>query len=251
MPLMIIIVATLGAGVGSVWVADLLTVRARVAGNDDGDAQQRLLSLATGALLATAFTHLLPEAFESKVNVQGLFLTLLVGLVFFFLLSKVELWHHERDHADHHHRSAGWSLLIGDSVHSFGDGLLIASALVADTRVGVVAAISVLVHEIPHHMGDLVVLRQGSRRGSALLKVSMAGSMTASGGIVGYFLASQLQTWQPFFVTVAGSSFIYVALSNLIPQLQQRQSTRETWLQVVWLILGIALVVLVGGMAHE
>ncbi|CAB3756558.1 hypothetical protein BPA30113_02785 [Burkholderia paludis] len=248
---MIIIVATLGAGVGSVWVADLLTVRTRSAGHDDSDAQQRLLSLATGTLLATAFTHLLPEAFESKVDVQALFLTLLVGLVFFFLLSKVALRHREPHPVDHRHRGAGWPLLIGDGVHGFGDGVLIASALVADVRAGIVAAISVLVHEVPHHMGDLVVLREGGRRGPARLKVSMAGSITALGGVAGYFLASRLQTWQPFLVTLAGSSFIYVALSNLIPRLQQRQTSRETSAQMVWLLLGIALVALVGGIAHE
>jgi len=208
-----------------------------------------LLSLAAGGLLATSFMHLLPEAFESQVDAHALFGTLLVGVVFFFLLDKAELWHHGHEHgfahahgqpqahghahthdpahthaheAGHGQRAAGgWTVLTGDSVHCFGDGMLIASAFVADLRLGVIAALSVLAHEVPHHMGDLVVLGQSSAsRSVALLKVSLAGAVTALGGVVGYFLVDRLQDGLPYFLAVASSSFIYVALADLIPQLQ-------------------------------
>jgi zinc and cadmium transporter len=140
--------------------------------------------------------------------------------------------------------------LVGDGIHCFGDGVLIASAFVADMRLGFIAAVSVLVHEVPHHMGDLVVLRQGSPRSAAVRKVSIAGAMTAIGGIAGYTLLDQLWDWQPMLLTLAGSSFIYVALSDLIPQLRQRRTTGDTSLQVIWLLLGIGLVALVSEFSH-
>src|SRR3989338_3488018 len=215
MTLVAIILATLAAGIGSVWLAALLR-RLGLGGRTDSVGTQHLLSLAAGALLATAFMHLLPEAFESQSGAHDLFATLLVGVVFFFLLDKAELWHHghehshaqpsthghvhadhdhahghDHGHAHHHHhgpRSGGWAVLTGDSVHCFGDGILIASAFMADIRLGVIAAVSVLAHEVPHHMGDLVVLRQTSpNRRMALVKVSLAGAGTAPGGAGGCF----------------------------------------------------------------
>ena len=271
MNLVAIILATLAAGIGSVWVAALL-MRAGLGGRADGVGPQHLLSLAAGALLATAFMHLLPEAFESQAGAHDLFATLLVGVVFFFLLDKAELWHHGHEHShpeaahaghahahdDHHHhhahapRAGGWAVLTGDSVHCFGDGILIASAFMADMRLGVIAALSVLAHEVPHHMGDLVVLRQTSpNRRMALVKVSLAGAVTALGGVVGYFLVGQLHDFLPYFLAVASSSFVYVALADLIPQLQKRLTARETVLQIVWLVAGMVIVTLVSGLAHS
>lgn len=279
MTLIAILLGTVAAGVGSVWLAAVLSfaMLARYT--------QHMLSLAAGALMATAFMHLLPEAFESEAGAHELFALLLAGLVFFFLLDKAELWHHghehhqgpahddaehhdhahghdhppARAHGHHHHhhagegaRSGGWAVLAGDSVHAFGDGILIASAFMADLRLGVVAAVAVLAHEVPHHMGDLVVLQQtsGTRR-AALVKVSLAGTVTALGGLVGYFLLHQLSDWLPYFLVAASSSFVYVALADLIPQLQKRLSLRETVAQVLWLGGGIGLVTLVSGLAHS
>lgn len=277
MTLIAILIATLAAGIGSVWAAALL-MRMGLGGRHDGVGPQHLLSLAAGALLATAFMHLLPEAFESQAGAHDLFATLLVGVVFFFLLDKAELWHHghehshaepaahdaHHDHHGHHHghdhghahhhgpRAGGWALLTGDSVHCFGDGILIASAFMADMRLGVIAAVSVMAHEVPHHMGDLVVLRQSSaNRRMALLKVSLAGAVTALGGAVGYFLVGQLQDFLPYFLAVASSSFVYVALADLIPQLQKRLTARETIAQIAWLIAGMVVVMMVSGLAHN
>ena len=267
-----ILIGTLAAGIGSVWLAAALSfgVLARYT--------QHMLSMAAGALLGTAFLHLLPEAFESGVEPHALFLTLLVGVVFFFLLDKAELWHHGHEHHhgaddpdapahdhDHDHAHAhpgheahghgrnagGWAVLAGDSVHCFGDGILIASAFMADLQLGVIAALAVMVHEVPHHMGDLVVLRlsTGNRR-AALLKVTLAGAITALGGLVGYWLVEQLHDYLTYFLVVASGSFIYVALADLIPQLQKRLALRETLAQISWLLVGIALVTAAGALTH-
>jgi zinc and cadmium transporter len=275
MTLLAILVGTLVAGIGSVWVAAWLSfgVLSRYT--------QHMLSLAAGALLATSFLHLLPEAFESEAGAHALFMTFLIGLVFFFLLDKAELWHHGHEHGDehghqhgHHHGHADqqasghdhpghghahhaeekvrgqWAVLAGDSVHCFGDGILIASAFIADMRLGVIAALAVLAHEVPHHMGDLAVLRRGSSsRQAAIVKVSMAGAITALGGAVGYVLVDALHDWLPYFLVVASSSFVYVALADLIPQLQKRLSARETASQILWLGVGMGMVVLVSALA--
>ena len=261
-----ILIGTLLAGIGSVWLAAVLSfgVLARYT--------QHMLSLSAGALLATAFMHLLPEAFESQAGAQDLFMTLLGGLVFFFLLDKAELWHHGHEHHhghdhanshshghDHGHShghspapvAGTWAVLTGDSVHCFGDGVLIASAFVADLRLGVIAALAVLAHEVPHHMGDLMVLRQSSsNRQAALLKVSLAGAVTMLGGLLGYWLVDQLHDYLPYFLVVASSSFAYVALADLIPQLQKQLSARQTAGQIIWLFTGMGLVTLVSGLAH-
>ena len=263
MTLVAILVGTLVAGIGSVWLAALLSfgVLARYT--------QHMLSLAAGALMATAFMHLLPEAFESQAGAKDLFMTLLIGLVFFFLLDKAELWHHGHEHhyahhhaphdhdqplQDHHHatpKPGSWAVLTGDSVHCFGDGILIASAFMADMRLGAIAALAVMVHEIPHHMGDLMVLRGASSdRKTAVLKVSLAGAVTAIGGLTGYWLVDQLRDYLPYFLVVASSSFVYVALADLIPQLQKRLSARETAAQIAWLGVGIGLVTAISTLAH-
>ena len=282
MTLIAILLATLGAGIGSVWLAAGL-MRLGFLGPAVGDAPRRvgpqhLLSLAAGALLATAFMHLLPEAFESGAGAKALFTALLVGLVFFFLLDKAELWHHGHEHHHgeggeggddpddghahpahgqaHHHdhpplRSGGWAILTGDSVHCFGDGILIASAFVADLRLGLVAALAVLAHEVPHHIGDLAVMRLSSRnRRAALVKVSLAGAVTSLGGLTGWWLVDRLHDYLPYFLAIASSSFIYVALADLIPQLQKRLSASETAVQIFWLMVGIALVTVVSSLAH-
>jgi zinc and cadmium transporter len=261
MILFAILVGTLFAGVGSVWVAAALSfgILARYT--------QHMLSLAAGALLATAFMHLLPEAFESQVGADQLFMTLLIGLVFFFLLDKAELWHHGHEHGhsqdhdhdhDHHgahghppHSGGAWAVLAGDSVHCFGDGVLIAAAFMADMRLGAIAALAVLAHEVPHHMGDLMVLRSNTTgRNAALVKVSLAGSVTALGGVLGFWLVEQLTDYLPYFLVVASSSFMYVALADLIPQLQKRLGAAQTAAQIGWLLCGIGLVTAVSTLAH-
>lgn len=142
-------------------------------------------------------------------------------------------------------------MIAGDSVHCFGDGLLIASAFIADMKLGVVAALAVLAHEVPHHMGDLAVLRTGGNdRRMALLKVTLAGSVTALGGLVGFLLVGALAEFLPFFLVVASSSFIYVALADLIPQLQKRLGAAETRLQLLWLAVGIGAVTLLSSFTH-
>ena len=259
MTLLAIVAGTLGAGVGSVLLAALLA-RALLA-----RFTQHLLSLAAGALLATAFMHLLPEAFESDITPQVLFMTLLAGLVFFFLHDKAELWHHGHEHGEEHHHghdhdhahapagfTGSWAVLAGDSVHAFGDGILVAAAFMTNISLGVAASVAVLAHEIPHHMGDLAVLQRGFGQGrAALFKLCLAGGVTVVGGLLGFFLIDGHEAWLPFMLVIASSSYVYVALADLIPQLQKRLSASATAMQVLWLLCGIALVTLATQLMHQ
>jgi zinc and cadmium transporter len=254
MILMYIVLTTLLGGLLSVVIAASLTlsVLSRVV--------KELVSLSAGVLLGTALLHLLPEAFESHTSPQALFGTLLGGLLFFWLLEKVELYrhvhHHEGDGHDHHHHfdaqqagRGGLSVLVGDSIHNFCDGIIIAAAFLADTGLGVVTALAIVAHEIPQEAGDyIVLLNAGFSRRKALLYNALSGLAAVAGGVLGYFLVGPWDAVLPFLLVAASSSFIYVAVADLLPQLQQRLSWRQTLAQVAWLGAGLGLVLLARGM---
>ena len=194
MTLFYIVIATLAGGVLSVFIAASLTVALL------GKVVKGMVSLSAGVLLGTALLHVLPEAFESQAGARELFLTLLGGLLFFWLLEKAELYrhvhHHEGDgHHHHHHFDAqqagrgGLSVLVGDSIHNFCDGVIIAAAFLADPGLGVVTALAIVAHEIPQEAGDyIVLLNAGFTRRKALLYNALSGLAAVAGGVLGYFL---------------------------------------------------------------
>ena len=245
-----IVAATLAGGVLSVLLAALITesMLSRIVKN--------LVSLSAGVLLGTALLHVLPEAFESKAEPHALFGALLGGLLFFWLLEKAELYrhahHHEGDGHDHHHHfdaqqagRGGFSVLVGDSIHNFCDGIITAAAFLADPALGWVTAAAVVAHEIPQEAGDyIVLLNAGFSKRKALLYNALSGLASVVGGVLGYYLVEPWANLLPYLLVVASSSFIYVAVADLLPQLQQRLSLRETVSQVAWLGSGLGLVLL-------
>ena len=224
---------------------------------------RHLVSLSTGVLLGTALLHVLPEAFGSGEPPQALFLTLLGGLLFFFLLEKAELYrhghHHEHDDHDHHHGfdaeqagRGGWSVLVGDSIHNFCDGVLIAAAFLADPQLGIVTALAIIAHEIPQEVGDYIVLiNAGFSRMRALAYNALSGLAAVVGGVLGYFLIEPWQHLLPYLMVIAASSFIYVAVADLIPQLQKRLSGRDTVLQIVWMGAGLLMIGGIVSVLHD
>jgi zinc and cadmium transporter len=244
-----IVLATFAGGLVSVLIAAALTVHVL------GRVVKSLVSLSAGLLLGTALLLVLPEAFESQAGAQALFITLLLGLLFFFLLEKAELYrhghHHEGDDPHHHHHHGfdaeqagrgGWSVLVGDSIHNFCDGVIIAAAFLADTRLGVVTALAVIAHEIPQEVGDYVVLlNAGFSRAKALLFNALSGLAAVAGGVLGYFVVGPWEAVFPYLLVVAASSFIYVAVADLLPQLQRRLPLRETLAQIACIACGLGL----------
>jgi len=251
MTLASILLATFAGGLLSVLVAASLTVTllTRVV--------HHLVSLSTGVLLGTALLDILPEAFESRqASPQSLFVTLLAGLLFFFLLEKAELYRHSHHHEgdEHHHQHGfdlqqagrgGWSVILGDSIHNFCDGIIIAAAFLADMRLGVVTSLAIVAHEIPQEVGDyIVLLNAGFSRARALFYNAVSGMAAVLGGLIGYFVIGPWEALFPYLLVVASSSFIYVAVADLIPQLQHRLSPKETAAQLAWLAGGLAIVTL-------
>ena len=254
MVLLCIVLATLAGGVLSVLIAALVTigVLSRVV--------RSMVSLSVGILLGTAMLQVLPEAFESKVEPHQLFATLLGGLLFFFLLEKAELYrhghHHEGDgHAHDHHFDAeqagrgGWSVLVGDSIHNFCDGVIIAAAFLTDLRLGAMTALAIIMHEIPQEVGDFIVLvNAGFTRRKALLYNAVSGMAAVIGGVLGYWIVGPWAELFPYLLVAASSSFIYVAVADLLPQLQRRLPWRETAAQLAWIAIGLAAVAAARGL---
>lgn len=256
MTLLYIVLATLSGGLLSVLIAASLSLALL------GRVVQGLVSLSAGVLLGTSLLHVLPEAFESQADAHSLFLTLLAGLLFFWLLEKVELYrhghHHEGDgHHHHHHFDAdqagrgGYSILLGDSIHNFCDGVIIAAAFLTDPKLGLITALAVVAHEIPQEAGDyIVLLNAGFSRAKALAFNALSGLAGVLGGVVGYFVVEPWADLFPYLLVVASSSFIYVAVADLLPQLQQRLSLKRTASQILWLAAGLAIVTLATELLH-
>lgn len=258
MILLYIVLATLAGGVLSVGVAAALTVQVL------GRLVKHLVSLSAGVLLGTALLHVLPEAFEGgQASPHALFLTLLAGLLFFFLLEKAELYrhghHHEGDGHDHHHHydeeqagRGGWAVLVGDSIHNFCDGVIIAAAFLADVRLGAMTALAIIAHEIPQEVGDyIVLLNAGFSRAKALLFNAISGLAAVAGGVIGYLVVEPWRALFPYLLVVASSSFVYIAVADLLPQLQRRLHWRDTLAQLGWLATGLLSVVAIGGLSRH
>jgi zinc and cadmium transporter len=254
--LLYIVTATFVGGLLSVVIAASLTA------NLLSRVVPHLVSLSAGVLLGTALLDVLPEAFESKASPQSLFGTLLAGLLFFFLLEKAELYrhshHHEGDEHHHHHGfdheqagRGGWSVILGDSIHNFCDGIIIAAAFLTDTRLGIVTSLAIIAHEIPQEVGDyIVLLNAGLSRRKALFYNAVSGMAAVVGGVLGYFVVAPWESLFPYLLVVASSSFIYVAVADLIPQLQHRLTLGETAAQLAWLSGGLLIVVLAVAQLH-
>jgi zinc and cadmium transporter len=244
-----IILATLSAGIISIFAAASLSFKYLAS------IVENMVSFSVGLLLATAFLHSLPEAFAAPgIDSASLFSLLLAGILFFFALEKVALLrhnhHHEGDGHDHHEGhdreeagKSGWMILVGDGVHNFVDGVLIAAAFIANPEVGILTAIAIIAHEIPQEIGNfMVLLNAGFSKQRALFYNLICGLLAVVGGVLGYLFLEQSQALIPYLLVFASSSFIYIAVSDLMPQMNRRLQIKESLKQVTLILCGIGLV---------
>jgi len=222
-----------------------------------------MVSLSVGIMLSTSLLHALPEAFESGTDPRHLFGALLAGLLAFFLLEKLAILrhshHHEHDGHHHHHGHdkaeagrAGWMILLGDGMHNFTDGILIAAAFLANPQLGIVTGVAIIAHEIPQEIGDFIVLlNAGFSRTRAYVYNLLCSLLSVAGGVLGYYTLDQATNLIPFVLVFASSGFIYIAVSDLMPQMQRRATMRETIPQVFLIALGVVIVLFLTGSAHD
>jgi zinc and cadmium transporter len=221
-----------------------------------------LVSFAIGALLGAALLALLPHALEAP-GVRGahhILFAVLFGLLGFFVLEKLVIWRHCHveeceAHGGHFHadtveraqqRAAGSLILIGDGIHNLVDGVLIAAAFMTSVELGVVTSIAVIAHEIPQELGDFaVLLNSGYSRGRALLFNILASLTTVIGGVVAWYSLSLVQQAVPYVLAIAASSFLYIAVADLIPGLHKRPEFSATVQQLSLIALGVVMIYVV------
>ena len=224
------------------------------------------ISFAIGALLAVAFWGLIPEAFEKVKpdHFQTLSATILAGILGFFVLEKLLIWRHCHhgsceahgdEHAGHGHshmKSAGALIILGDSIHNFVDGVLIAAAFLTDVQLGIVTSLAVAAHEIPQEVGDFaILLDSGYSRSKALFYNVLASLTTVLGGILAYFSLEDLHDSLPYFLALAASSFIYIAVADLIPSLHTKTDMKTSLQQIVLIAAGVLLICSLQTIAHN
>ncbi len=249
MTLVLILLATITGGVLSVLLAAslALTTLQRYA--------SLLVSFAVGAMLAAAFLGMIPEALAAGLPSAQLGGWILVGLFGFFLLEKAALWRHHHQSTSHHsalHQSALRQpalqstvpvIVLGDGLHNFVDGVLIAAAFLTDPALGLTTAIAVILHEIPQEIGDfMVLLAAGLTRRRALLLNALSGLAMVAGGVAGYLMLETFQAMIPVALAIAAASFIYIAVADLIPHLHRQTGAQSAFSQAALMGAGSAAI---------
>lgn len=234
------------------------------------------ISFAIGALLAVAFWGLIPEAFATAnpAQIQTLSGTILAGILGFFILEKLLIWRHchygaceahgddgHEDSHEHGHvhshshhgiaKSTGALIIVGDGIHNFVDGVLIAAAFLTDAQLGIVTSLAVAAHEIPQEVGDFAILLQsGYSKGKALFYNVLASLSTVLGGILAYFSLEDLHQSLPYFLALAASSFIYIAVADLIPSLHKKTDMKNSLQQIALIAAGVLLICSLHSITH-
>jgi zinc and cadmium transporter len=212
-----------------------------------------LVSFAIGTLLGAAFLEVIPAAFDQG-DAHEAASAILGGIFGFFVLEKLMLWRHchtedceaHDQHATHDHGRSGALIIVGDTIHNFVDGVLIAAAFLQGTEIGIVAAVAIIAHEIPQEVGDfLILLHSGYTRARALAMNLLSSLATLVGGLLGYYSLQAFEGLEPTLLGIVGASMIYVAVADLIPGLHRRPQFRDGATQTLLIGLGIGCIVLV------
>jgi len=199
-----------------------------------------LVSLSAGSFMGGAFLHLLPEAAE-EIEGERLFTIVLASFIFFFFMEKLLHWRHcHKENCQIH--SFGYMNLFGDSVHNFIDGLVIASTFIIDIKLGFITTFAIALHEIPQEIGDFgVLIHAGFNRVKALILNYIVALTVVLGGVVGYFVSSSIKDFIPILLPFAAGGFIYIAASDLMPEIRKEPNLKRSISSFLIFILGILL----------
>lgn len=214
-----------------------------------------LISFATGTLLTAALIGLIPEAVEVVEEPHLITPIILGGLLFFFFLEKFLIWRNcQVNSCEVHAHAPGPLVLIGDAFHNFTDGIVIAAAFLTDFHIGLAASFTIIMHEIPQETGDFaILLHNGMSKKKAFIYNSLSSSATIPSAIISYFVLDIFEATIPIFLAISAASFLYIALSDLTPQLHEKTETKEILKQLILVVIGILVMVLIlsiGGHNH-
>lgn len=204
------------------------------------------VSLALGALLGDAFIHLIPEAIEETGNINMVSLFVIVGIFIFFILEKFLHWHHHDDDSEKHIKPVGKMILISDGFHNLIDGIIIGASYLVSVEVGIATTIAVLLHEIPQEIGDYGVLIHAGYTKARALFLNFVSALISILGVVIVFLAGErIEEILVWFLPIAAGGFIYIALSDLIPELHDHSEGKKnfghTLTQIIVALIGVGL----------
>lgn len=204
-----------------------------------------LVSFSAGALLGDVFIHLLPDRVEKAGFSLSLSVCILLGILIFFVLEKIIQWRHcHIPISKGHIHSYAYMNLIGDGLHNFIDGMIIAASYIAGFEVGIATTIAVVLHEIPQEIGDFgVLLHGGFSRWKALWVNFLSGLLAVFGAIVALWLSSFVGSIENILIGIAAGGFIYIAGSDLIPELHKEFNIKRSAGEIVMIILGILVMV--------
>ncbi|NTU99057.1 ZIP family metal transporter [Candidatus Falkowbacteria bacterium] len=205
-----------------------------------------LVSLSTGTLLGDAVIHILPEAVESSTDQMRTWYYFLIGLLIFFILEKIIHWHHCHNHEDCDHRKTlGIMNLVGDGLHNFIDGAILAAAFLTSTSLGIATLIAVIAHEVPQEIGDLGVLfHAGYSRTRAILLNFASALASFVGAIMTIILSNQIGNFNDYILPITAGGFIYIAAADLIPELKKDTAPHKSLIQLCGILIGIAAMVM-------
>lgn len=209
-----------------------------------------LVSLAVGALLGNVFFHLIPESFETIEN-QGLIaILILAGILAFFILEKFLHWHHGHDveHLENHPRAYGYMSLMADGIHNFTDGILIAAGWMAGPEIGMATTLTVILHEIPQEISDFGILVHAGFTARKALWLNFYAALAAILGTVVTLLAgSAIESLSNYVLPIAAGGFIYLAGTDLMPELNKDRSRINSLIQLAMIVAGLALIFFFSG----
>ncbi|NLE02421.1 MAG: ZIP family metal transporter [Fibrobacter sp.] len=210
-----------------------------------------LVSYAAGTLLGAAFIGLLPKALNYSVEPNRIMISLLVGILLFFILEKFVLLRHCHQSECQVHNAAGPLILLGDALHNLIDGIVIANTFLVSVPAGIVASIAVIAHEVPQEIGDFALLIDyGYNRIKAYTFNLLSNTTALVGAIGGYFALKSLQSVVPYVLTFSAAGFVYIALADILPGLNKKSDVFSSIVQLLLMISGIVTIIFVENMTH-
>lgn len=207
-----------------------------------------LVSYATGTLLAAALLGMIPTAIiKSGYELNMVLSIVLGGILFFFILEKLVIWRHcHQIECEVTESAAGPIIIFGDAFHNLVDGIVIAAAFLIDFMIGIAVSLSVIAHELPQELGDIgILIDKNYTKKKAFIYNALSGSTTIPAAIIGYFILDQISLAIPYVLAISAASFLYIALSDLTPELHRKVGFRFSVRQILLIFAGILTMILI------